>query len=182
MKILISQRDVRIPPSYFQFDALERSWYKFLNRHHLIPVPNLIEIDKTLEFDCLVLTGGPDSVERHLTEDALFRHAYNLEKPIIGFCHGAFVVNDLTGGINGTISNHVHTDHYVQVDGIKQLVNSFHGQCIEVIGNDMQAIAIAEDGSIEAIKHKYKPVYGVVWHPERMETPVLPEEVREIIM
>jgi gamma-glutamyl-gamma-aminobutyrate hydrolase PuuD len=182
MRILISQRDVRIPPSFFQFDALERSWYNLFNKHRLIPVPNTGKIDTTIEFDCLVITGGPDSIERHLTEDALFKHAYDLNKPIIGFCHGAFAINDLTGGTNGIIDNHVHTEHYVLVDGIKQLVNSFHGQSIKTIGNDMQVIAVSDDNSIEAIKHNTKLIYGIVWHPERMDKPVLPNEVKYIIM
>lgn len=182
MRVLISQRDVRIPPSFFQFDALERSWYKFLSNHHLIPIPNLGKIDTTIDFDCLILTGGPDSIERHYTENALFNHAYILDKPIIGFCHGAFAVNDLTGGTNGIIDNHVHVDHFVFVNGKKHLVNSFHGQSIETIGTDMQVIAVSEDNSIEAIKHKHKPIYGVVWHPERMDEPILPDEVKRIIM
>jgi putative glutamine amidotransferase len=182
MRILISQRDVRIPPSFFVFDALERSWNVFLNKHHLVPVPNLGSIDETIEFDCLVLTGGPDSIERHLTEDLLFKHAEKLGKPIIGFCHGAFAVNDLTGGTNGTIDNHVQTEHYVYMDGKNHLVNSFHGQSIETIGQDMEVIALSGDDSIEAIKHKYKSIYGIVWHPERMDDPVLPDEVRNLIL
>lgn len=139
-------------------------------------------IDETIEFDCLVLTGGPDSIERHLTEDLLFNHALKLEKPIIGFCHGAFAVNDLTGGTNGVIDNHVQTEHYVYMDDKNHLVNSYHGQSIETIGQDMEVIALSSDDSIEAIKHKYKPIYGIVWHPERMKEPVLPNEVRSILL
>lgn len=139
-------------------------------------------IDETIEFDCLVLTGGPDSIERHLTEDLLFKHAEKLGKPIVGFCHGAFAVNDLTGGTNGVIDGHVQTEHYVYMDGENHLVNSYHGQSIETIGDDMEVIALAGDDSIEAIKHKYKPIYGIVWHPERMKEPVLPDEVRSILL
>lgn len=182
MKILISQRDVRIPPSLFVHDALERSWYQLLNKHTLIPVPNTIEIDKTVDFDCLILTGGPDSINRHLTENALFEHALHLNKPIIGFCHGAFAINDLTGGVNGIIDNHAHTEHYVRMDDMPYLVNSFHSQSIEKLGKNMKAIAISNDGSIEAYMHIEKPIYGVVWHPERMLVPVLPKEIENIIL
>jgi putative glutamine amidotransferase len=181
MKILISQRDVRIPPSFFLFDALERSWYTFLKNHQLIPVPNLGRIDTTIDFDCLILTGGPDSIERHITEDLLFDHAKLLGKPIIGFCHGAFAINDLTGGTNGEIDNHVQTTHQICMDEETYTVNSYHGQSIQTIGDDMSVIALSEDNSIEAIKHKTLPIYGIVWHPERMETPVLPKEVEELI-
>lgn len=182
MRILISQRDVRIPPSFFVFDALERSWNEFLNKHHLIPVPNLSKIDETIEFDCLVLTGGPDSIERHLTEDLLFHHALKLGKPIIGFCHGAFAVNDLTGGTNGTIDGHVHVDHEIIMENKIYTVNSFHGQCIDKLGPNIEKIAMDLDGYVEAFKHKYKPIYGIVWHPERMKEPVLPNDVRSILL
>jgi gamma-glutamyl-gamma-aminobutyrate hydrolase PuuD len=33
------------------------------------------------------------------------------------------------------------------------------------------------DKTIEAFKHQALPIYGIVWHPERMDVPVLPEEV-----
>lgn len=181
MRILISQRDVRIPPSFFVFDALERSWNEFLNKHHLIPVPNLGKIDEKIQFDCLVLTGGPDSIERHLTEDLLFHHALKLGKPIIGFCHGAFAVNDLTGGTNGTLDGHVHVDHEIIMENKIYTVNSFHGQSIETIGSGMEVVARDLDGNIEAIQHKALPIYGVVWHPERMIYPVLPKELNTLL-
>ena len=40
MKILISQIEYIKPPRNFVFDALERSYYKFLHSHELMPVPN----------------------------------------------------------------------------------------------------------------------------------------------
>ena len=139
-------------------------------------------IDETIEFDCLVLTGGPDSIERHLTEDLLFKHAEKLNKPIIGFCHGAFAVNDLTGGTNGHIKDHWQTEHSICMEDGIYMVNSFHGQSIETIGKDMEVVALSDDDSIEAIKHKYKFIYGIVWHPERMKNPVLPYDVRSILL
>jgi gamma-glutamyl-gamma-aminobutyrate hydrolase PuuD len=46
----------------------------------------------------------------------------------------------------------------------------------------MEVIALSGDDSIEAIKHKYKSIYGIVWHPERMKEPVLPNDVRSILL
>jgi putative glutamine amidotransferase len=181
MKILISQRDVRIPPSFFTFDALERSWYNFFLGHQLIPVPNLGYIDKNIEFDCLVLTGGPDSIERNKTENLLFFFALERNKSIIGFCHGAFAINDLTGGINGIIKGHVCTEHEIIMESQIHTVNSYHGQSIEKLGSEMEKIAFDMDGNIEAFKHKTKSIHGIVWHPERMNNPVLPSDVSTIL-
>jgi putative glutamine amidotransferase len=182
MNILISQRDVRIPPSHFTFDALERSWYKLFKKHNLITVPNLGIIDESIEFDCLVLTGGPDSIERHTTEDLLFYHAFNLNKPIFGFCHGAFAINDLTGGINGYIDGHIQVDHEVIMEGKIHTVNSYHVQSIDKLGSEMERVAMDLDGYTEAFKHKTREIYGIVWHPERMKNPVLPAKVFEFLL
>jgi len=182
MRVLISQRDVQIPPSNFIYDALERGWYKLLANHTIITAANTMMVDTSIEFDCLVISGGPDSIERHLTENMLFAHAIQLNKPIIGVCHGAFTINDLTGGINGRINDHWMTDHNVIIDGTIEKVNSYHGQSIESLGDDMIPIATcANDNSIEAFQHKEKPIVGIVWHPERMENPVLPTLAKDIL-
>jgi N5-(cytidine 5'-diphosphoramidyl)-L-glutamine hydrolase len=181
MRILMSQRDVRIPPNNFLFDALERSWYELLHKHTLIPVANIGAIDETIEFDCLVLTGGPDSIARHTTEDLLFAHALKLGKPIVGVCHGAFTVNDLTGGVNGRIADHTDTNHFINMEGSTHMVNSYHSQFIESMGPSMISIAEDLDGNTEAFQDKERPIYGIVWHPERMKTPVLPSVVKELL-
>jgi putative glutamine amidotransferase len=178
---LISQRDVRIPPNNFLFDALERSWYELLHKHTVIPVANIGAIDETIEFDCLILSGGPDSIARHTTEDLLFAHALKLNKPIVGICHGAFTVNDLTGGVNGRILDHTDTNHLINMEGVTHMVNSFHSQFIESMGPNMISIAEDLDGNTEAFQHKSRPIYGVVWHPERMKNPVLPSIVQDLL-
>ena len=177
-------RDFRIPPNNFLFDCLERSWYSFLGNHHLIPHANTRTVDETIDFDCLVLSGGTDSAARNVTENLLFVHAIKRKKPILGICHGAFVVNELSGGVNSSstcydyIPAHDNTEHEVMMDGKKVLVNSYHGQTITQLGPQMVPLAIHEqDETIEAFKHQALPIYGIVWHPERMDVPVLPEEV-----
>jgi gamma-glutamyl-gamma-aminobutyrate hydrolase PuuD len=37
------------------------------------------------------------------------------------------------------------------------------------------------DGNIEGFKHNTKPIWGLVWHPEMMEVPVLPEELNTLL-
>ena len=186
MRILISMRDFRIPPNNFLFDCLERSWYSFLGNHHLIPHANTGVVDETIDFDCLVLSGGSDSVARNITENKLFLHAIKHKKPILGICHGAFVVNELSGGANqvdqSIIADHDNTSHEVTMENRKVMVNSYHGQTIIQLGKGMIPLAIHEpDQTIEAFRHEHLPVYGIVWHPERMEMPVLPEAVATLL-
>lgn len=185
MRILISQRDFRIPPSNFLYDCLERSWYSFLSGHHLIPVANTGVVPDT-EYDCLVLSGGSDSLARNYTENTLFYHAIKNKKPILGVCHGAFAVNELTGGINdlepSLIPKHDDTQHEIVMEGNKVLVNSYHGQTIKTLGKGMIPIAMHEaDQTIEAFRHEHLPIFGIVWHPERMSDPIVPTCVADLI-
>jgi gamma-glutamyl-gamma-aminobutyrate hydrolase PuuD len=180
MKILISQQEYVKPPRNFVFDALERAYYDFLNGHELLPVANTLRTPNN-EYDCLVLTGGPDSVARNQTENMLYAHAMSKGKPIIGICHGAFVINDLAGGVNGSIKEHVDKDHSVTMGGKNYTVNSYHTQMIERLSDDFVSLAKDKDGNPEAFRHKSLPIFGIVWHPERMPDAVLPDAVRDLL-
>ena len=180
MKILVSQQEYVKPPRHFVLDALERAYYDFLTGHEILPVANDNKVpDK--DYDCLVLTGGPDSVARNQTENTLYSHAMSKSKPIIGICHGAFVINELAGGVNGSIEGHVDRDHSVTMGEKIYTVNSYHTQMIERLPEDFVSLAEDKDGNPEAFRHKSLPVFGMVWHPERMLDPVLPNAVRDIL-
>jgi putative glutamine amidotransferase len=185
MKIVISQREILHKNSMghlMHLDALERSWFTFLKNHTVIPYPNTTNIPDNIDFDCLIISGGPDSIARHHTENALFRLAERINKPVIGVCHGAFAVNDLTAGINGTVDGHEASLHNIIMDGATYLVNSHHHQSIQTLGPDMRVVATDEDGNIEAFQHVSRPIYGIVWHPERMSMPVLPKDVEQLLL
>ena len=180
MKILISQIEYVRPPRNFVFDALERVYYDFLVGHELVVAPNINKVVHN-DYDCLVLTGGPDSVSRNSTENLLYADAIKKGKPVIGICHGAFVINDLCGGELGSIEGHVDKDIEITLEGNKHTVKCYHSQSIKVLAEDFVAIAHDNNGSIEAFKHNTLPVWGIVWHPERMDEPVLPSEVADLI-
>lgn len=180
MKILISQIEHLRPPRYWPADTLERSYYRFLQAHTLVPVPNIIKVPD-IDYDCLILTGGPDSISRNQTENLLYNHAVKNNKPVIGICHGAFVINDINKGVNGYIDGHVDADIKITMEGEEHTVRCYHSQAIEKLGKDFKAIAHDSDGIIEAFKHISKPIYGIVWHPERMDIPVLPAEVKKLL-
>lgn len=178
VKIVVSQEEyIKFGKS---FDALERNYYHFLGDHEIIPVPNIIKVPD-YDYDCLLLTGGPDSPSRHKTENLLFAHAFKKQVPIIGICHGAFVINDLCGGKHGKVQGHIDCDVEITMYGKKQKVKCYHQQCITQLGKNMTALAYDNDGNIEAFKHNKHPIYGLVWHPERMENPVLTDEIKNLL-
>ena len=52
----------------------------------------------------------------------------------------------------------------------KLFVNSFHHQAVSDAGKRFRAIAMAPDGTIEAIEStEFKPLLGVQWHPEWLD-------------
>jgi putative glutamine amidotransferase len=66
------------------------------------------------------------------------------------------------------------------MEGKTFIVNSYHDMGIYLIGDDIEVIAESNDG-IEAFKHISLPHWGIVWHPERMDNPVLPKEIADML-
>jgi len=61
-----------------------------------------------------------------------------------------------------------HTQLYA-VEGTSQIdTNSVHHQAVDAIGEGLRPTAWAEDGTVEAIEHRTRPVIGVQWHPENL--------------
>lgn len=176
MKIAITQRECSI--NDITYDCLEHGWFDLLKTHDIIPVPNLGRCD--FDFDMLIISGGDNSHSRFQTEVACFNVADRLNLPILGICHGAFFLNTMYGGINGTISGHQNREHLVTLENQEITVNSYHTGNIAELGIGLEILA-HHNQHIEAFNHKSKPQWGIVWHPERMEFPVLPKAVKALI-
>lgn len=117
-------------------------------------------------------------------EFAAFEAFYEAGKPIMGICRGHQLVNAALGGKNMlNFPRHHRTEHSEGIQheiitepgsilnaiyGEKVLVNSFHRDCASSVGEDVMVAARSEDGIIEAIQHKTKPIFSVQFHPERM--------------
>ena len=52
------------------------------------------------------------------------------------------------------------------------LVNSAHHQGVGIPGRGIRYVQYAPDGVVEGLQHEFLPVYGVQWHPERLERDV----------
>ena len=138
---------------------------------------------------------GPVCKMRDDMELALFSEAViNMNKPALGICRGIQLFNVALGGtlyqdlpsqLKGKISiNHRQNppdnvpSHTVMINSGSPLhtlgitesieVNSSHHQGIRELSPELESMAFAEDGLIEAV---YMPgrkfVWAVQWHPER---------------
>lgn len=132
---------------------------------------------------------------RDMTEVALFKPAFDSQKPILGICRGMQMVNCCLGGTlyqdlptdytKPQEINHVQTEkpvfpiHSVQVAAGSDFekivedsefnVNSFHHQAVKDIGKGLVVAANAPDGMVEALSLPGHPfLYLVQWHPEEL--------------
>lgn len=166
----------------------------------------ITEISQKL--DGLILSGGGDpssllwgeephynlgtvNTNRDKFELALTKEMAKLDKPILGICRGAQIINLAFGGslwqdLKERSDYMCHTQtadlnqhwHKISLAGnLLELlnqeamtVNSNHHQGIRRLGENLEVGAVAADGLMEAIystKHKF--VLGIQWHPERLD-------------
>ena len=164
------------------YDSIEHAWYRFLDGHKLVFIPNTLEQDfdqLTEHLDCVIITGGDDSAVRRATELKLASFMLQAYKPILGVCHGAFLITDVLGGTVNTVLGHSDTDHSVNYHGKNIQVNSHHNRGILKLHSSGQVLATDEQGHCEAWIDRL--VAGIVWHPERMENPFIPSEIQQIM-
>ena len=150
-------------------------------------------------WDALLLPGGGDlepwrygqentasrslEPERDRAELALLEDFTAAGKPVLGVCRGLQTVNVFFGGtLAQDIPGHGALEgrdrlHAVRTApsallpllGEEALVNSAHHQAADRLGSGLRAVQWAADGVVEALCHRRLPVWGVQWHPERLE-------------
>jgi gamma-glutamyl-gamma-aminobutyrate hydrolase PuuD len=145
-------------------------------------LPNYLNVDFDYiadDLDCLILTGGDDSTLRRTVETKLATKVMQRNKPVIGICHGAFMLTDLLGGVVEPILGHKDTTHKINYFGDLISVNSYHDSAITKLHKTGTQLCSDDNGHTEAfIDGK---LAGVVWHPERMEVPWLPDEIEDLL-
>ena len=164
------------------YDATEHGWYSYLKAHTLTFVPN--QVDQNFnqlaeELDAFIITGGDDSTVRRTVELKLATAMMKQLKPVVGICHGCFLLTDVLGGKVDTVDEHMDTEHSIEYFGEIITVNSYHNLSIAIPPNRATILCRDSLGNCEAwIDNK---LAAVVWHPERMETPWLPDEIQGLL-
>lgn len=118
------------------------------------------------------------------------QHAVAEDAPVLAICRGSQLLNVAMGGsIIQHLDNHraVIDDHgniafidetvsiepgsrVAQMLGKTQaIVRGAHHQAVEDLGRNLRAVAVANDGTVEATEHVDKEwVVGLQWHPEEV--------------
>lgn len=146
--------------------------------------PNLYNEEKIEE--C-----GAINDTRDFMESYLFKRAVEDDKPVLGICRGIQLMNVLLGGTlyqdlpsqkKEEVNHHMSAPYdrvahevFVLPDTLlaniigegEYGVNSYHHQAIKLLASGAEAMAVSEDGIIEAIRVKNRSfMVGVQWHPE----------------
>lgn len=130
----------------------------------------------------------PDPVQDR-AELALVRYYLQAGKPILGICRGMQVLNVALGGtliqdlppaqtqrhLGQGDQDRIHPISLApggfleKLYGASLTVNSWHHQAVDRLGEGLVPSAWAAEGVLEALELRDKPVFGVQFHPERMD-------------
>ena len=129
--------------------------------------------------------------ERDKMEEKILRKALEKDKSVLGICRGIQFINVAFGGslyqdiptqYSSKINHHQSAPYDVPIHSVnivkdsplynclrteKLEVNSYHHQAVKDIAPTLEAMAISEDGLIEALympSHRF--LWAVQWHPE----------------
>ena len=133
-------------------------------------------------FDGIVLSGSSDPKVSHNPSNyskSLISELTTVRCPILGICFGMEFLATFYGGTIGlgqgefgwTVAvldtqNDLLTGYHR-----KELVHMEHSvdiTSLPVPHNDYRVIATTHQTNTAGFKHKFLPVYGVMWHPEKM--------------
>ena len=136
------------------------------------------------EDDLRILNSSP--VDEYGFDSKIIDMFVKSGKPIFGICGGFLALNVYFGGTRETVNingSHglpgakdrrmhditVACDSFVyDVFGKERVsVNSHHRGGIGILGEGLRAVAVCDDGVIEAFENKEKHIYATQWHPEQ---------------
>ena len=195
MRIGITMRVVENVSYAETRDAISRDWSNYLTQVFpeaiVIPLLNqperIEEIISELRIGGIIFSSGNDwgdSPERDKTERRILEYCKQRKIPVMGVCRGLQAINVIFGGqlvqslLEAGKGNHVGSQHKVRIvvspfnewgKDNEILVNSYHEQGVlcEGLAENLKAFAITDNGIVEGFFHRFSPIMGIQWHPER---------------
>ncbi len=163
-------------------EALSLEWGDFFNKYLLgyLPLP----LDYNIDFcryipsiKAVILSGGNDlsmlnqnplCQMRDIYERKIIEVCMQYNIPLLGICRGAQMIASYFHSHLQKVLCHIGEHNITEISTKRQFwVNSFHNYGIRVLGEELEALSLAEDESIESFRHRRLHLYGIMWHIER---------------
>ena len=116
-----------------------------------------------------------------------------IRNPLLGVCLGHQAVCEVYGGtvtyakalMHGKTSRAEVVGRHPLFTGMPDYfdVGRYHSLAVvpETLPDELEILAVADDGEIMAVGHKEKAVYGLQFHPESILTPNGPDIIRNFL-
>lgn len=158
--------------NYGQFNHLIRRSIKSLAECRM--VFNETPADQ-IEADGMILGGGP-SLDR---TGNCAEYLRDLDVPVLGICLGMQIAAETFGGRveHGAVGGYAEVQVEIQEEddilrGLPKTIKTWasHADQVVELPPDFEALARSKICEIEAMRHRSRPIYGVQWHPEVVQT------------
>ncbi len=142
----------------------------------IITLEDGLERIKTEQPKAIVLSGGPQSVFEDKTDYSPFFADKDL--PILGICYGMQILGQYFGGrvekgVQGEYGlAQLHCAKGFKIDGLPEVSDVWmsHSDHVSQLPKDFSLIFQSENGLNAGIKHNFKPILGLQFHPEVQHT------------
>ncbi|KFA93826.1 glutamine-hydrolyzing GMP synthase [Archangium violaceum] len=139
----------------------------------------------------IILSGGPASVEAE-GSPRCDPYVFSSGLPVLGICYGLQLISKLLGGRVDRSAHREYGSAEVEVlaargplagfklgERVKVLMS--HGDRVDMLPPDFEAIGRSGNSPYAAAAHKSKPIYGLQFHPEVVHTPMGKEMLRAFL-
>jgi len=145
-------------------------------------VPNTITVEEVKEIDPsgIIISPGPGSPEKKRDVENCPDIVKSVDVPILGVCLGHQIIAYTFGGKVGKVSPVHGKASLIKHDGkgiFKGVKNPlvggrYHSLAVLEVPKDFEisATTVGEERIVMGIRHKYKPIEGVQFHPESVLT------------
>jgi len=163
--------------------VIDLKLYEFIDKIYNNPIKKIISNILDANVDVIFFSGGNTLIKyskkkedkiRNRINSKILNFAIKNNIKCIGICWGAQFIASYYNSIINNSKKHIG-NHFIYSEKNnlffknteKFLVNSYHNQVIKKTSPMIENLLIAKDRSVEMFKHKKKPIYGIMWHPER---------------
>ncbi len=177
------------------YDSFTYNLYQYLGEYDQVMVFRNDEITineiERLKPNRIVISPGPKTPKEAGNSMEIIKAFYK-RIPILGICLGHQCIGEAFGGevsyakklCHGKQSQIEHKGKGVFKGLPKEIeVARYHSLAIKenTLSDEFEVTAIAEDGEIMGIQHKYHPLIGLQFHPESIYTPCGRELIKNFV-